>query len=212
MNNIETKRWQRLGITQTIMDNLINNACHKLFSDTEHDRVKLLNKSIIPNDWNLRSTLRKLNIALTIQHFGYPNSFPSPVNICEEIIQLSSEFLFGEWQYTTRWHDSNKLFNKDQARKKIDWCEPFLYGLMASLICDDNISVKKLAEFPNIDVMKKQESDEITKEDTAFIVLLASWIREEGMSKSKRIINCITKSVRRRPKFLLSSLEAIDKM
>jgi hypothetical protein len=211
LNKIETKRWQRFGITQVTMESLLSN-CHELFSDAEHDRVKLLNKSIIPNDWNLSHTIRELNSALTILNFGYPNDLPSPIVICKEIIQLSIEFLFGEWQYTTRWHDSGKLFDKNQARKKIEWYYPFLSGLLSSLIIDDSSSVEKITNFPDTDVMNKQDIYDVTKEDTVFIFLLASWIREGHIPKSKKLINCIIESTRRCPKFLFSCLEAIDKM
>ncbi|GHT44163.1 hypothetical protein FACS189454_00850 [Planctomycetales bacterium] len=211
MKNIETNRWQRFGISQITMDSKLN-YCHELLSNPKHDRVGLLNKNIIPDDWNLHRTISDLDLVLTVQHFGCPNKFPLPTDICKEIIQLSQEFLFGEWQYTTVWHDSGKLLDKNKARKKLDWYDSFLSGLRASLLLDDNDSTKKIVCFPDIDVMKKPDSFETTKEDSAIVILLAYWIREGHMPQSKQLVNCITKSIRRRPKLLLSCLEAIDKM
>ena len=141
---------------------------------------------------------------------GYP--MPNPPlddwrEVSRRLISACIYYFYGPWRDKFKYF--RKEYNRQSARTKLDWIDAYRYGLVFALCLSDWESADQLLQWPGPDLSYDEGVCELTEQDQAYHIWLASRLRGEPESASSQQRAMIEDGTRRRPKMLLAAADAM---
>lgn len=124
------------------------------------------------------------------------------------VVAAGVHYLFGAWRDSFD-DDNGEHCDRAKARKKMPWIDMYRYALPLALSLSDWTSADKLLQWPGPDLPFDEGLDDLTKEDNAYHIWLASRLRGEPASKSDAQLKVITDGKRKRPKLAQAAAQAL---
>ena len=141
---------------------------------------------------------------------GYPMPNP-PLNdwheVSRRLISASLYYFFGPWRDKFKY--LLKDYDRQSGRAKLPWIDAYRYGLDFALSLSDWESADQLLQWPGPDLPYDEGVWELTEQDQAYHIWLASCLRGEPESASSQQRAMIEDGTRRRPKMLLVAADAM---
>jgi len=124
------------------------------------------------------------------------------------VVAASLHYFCGAWRDSFVWfHDEH--FNRAGARAKLPWIDMYRTGLPFALSLGDWASADKLLEWPGPDLRFDEGLDDLTEEDNAYQIWLASRLRGEPASACEAQLDVILQGRRKRPKLAQAAAQAL---
>ena len=124
------------------------------------------------------------------------------------VVAASLHYLFGDWRDSFVWfHDEH--FDRAGARTKLPWITMYRAGLPLALSLGDWASADKLLEWPGPDLPADEGLDDLTEEDNAYQIWLASRLRGDPASACEAQLRVILSGRRKRPKLAQAAAQAL---
>jgi hypothetical protein len=197
------------SVRKEVIEQLESNKVQNLFATISGARDTFLSQ-IILDYWGIISYV----------HFEAISLDKSQVDLALRIITTSLlEYLYGVWRSKYSWHhfiyDSPEGFpylTVDETRQKISWIYDFRYGLMASLLLDDDSSTTKILDWIQPDVYRfSLRSAQIDPSDVEYLMMFRYVFcgnKSDDVSSLKQAI--MSQRRCKRTKMLLGCLESIQ--
>jgi hypothetical protein len=124
------------------------------------------------------------------------------------VVAASLHYFYGAWRDSFVWyHDEH--FNRTGARTKLPWIDMYRTGLPLALSLGDWASADKLLEWPGPDLHFDEGLDDLTEEDNAYQIWLASRLRGEPASACQTQLDVVVQGRRKRPKLAQAAAQAL---
>lgn len=124
------------------------------------------------------------------------------------VVIAAVHYLFGAWRESFKWHHGEH-FDRAKARAKLPWIDMYRSGLPIALSLGDWESADTLLEWPGPDLRADEGLDDLTEEDNAYQIWLASRLRGEAASASEAQLGVILGGRRKRPKLAQAAAQAL---
>lgn len=124
------------------------------------------------------------------------------------VVAAALHYLFGAWRDSFEWHDDEPL-DRARSRTKLPWIDMYRSGLPIALSLGDWESADKLLEWPGPDLRFDEGFDDLTEEDNAYHIWLASRLRGEPASASEAQLAAVVGGRRKRPKLAQAAAQAL---
>ncbi len=138
---------------------------------------------------------------LLLNHFQFSHPFGGMGQYLELLTKLSAQYFSGEWI------DATVIPDPQRFRRKMSWLDLFRIGILASVVLNDREGLRVIASW--VDNEFSRDELDYSQADIDYYVALGKYINHGIMQKS--IIDSLMNQRRKRPRFLIEILEAIDK-
>lgn len=124
------------------------------------------------------------------------------------VVAASLHYFFGAWRDSFEWlYDEH--FDRAGARAKLPWIDMYRFGLTLALSLGDWASADKLLEWPGPDLPADEGLNDLTEEDNAYQIWLASRLRGEPASACEALLGVILSGRGKRPKLAQATAQAL---
>ena len=197
--------WESLGITRQYMEKVAQ------YNEMDLDRWwdgPPSNPDDV-DDWIFDFYVKAVKV-FAMASIGYPMPNP-PLNDWREVgrrlVSASKYYFYGAWR--DKFKSRRKEYDRQSARAKLDWIDGYRFGLVIALCLSDWESSDQLLQWPGPDLPYDEGVRELTEQDQAYHIWLASRLRSEPESASSQQRATIENGTRRRPKMLLAAADAM---
>jgi hypothetical protein len=124
------------------------------------------------------------------------------------VVAASLQYLLGDWRNSFEDH-RGEHYDRAKARAKLPWIDMYRSGLPFALSLGDWAAADKLLEWPGPDLRSDEGLDDLTEEDNAYQIWLASRLRGEPASACEAQLKVILDGRRKRPKLAQAAAQAL---
>lgn len=121
-------------------------------------------------------------------------------------IEISLDYFYGAYLDDPRWAEQMAKVPENEG---LPWVEVFRNGLLFCLLSEDEQSLQRLATWIDPDLPFDETSFLLSLQDNSYYKLLAFYLSNQA-SVDQDLTAMIENSRKRRPKLLLSCLQAIE--
>lgn len=124
------------------------------------------------------------------------------------VVGAAVHYLLGDWRESLQ-DDQNEHDDRARARVERQWIDMYRSGLPFALSLSDWDSADKLLNWPRRDLPHDEGFDDLTVEDNAYQIWLASRVRGEPASASEAQLAVVVGGRRKRPKLAQAAAQAL---
>lgn len=125
-----------------------------------------------------------------------------------QVVAAGLHYLLGAWRDGFEWRRGEHI-DRAKARAKLPWIDMYRYALPFALSLGDWKSADKLLEWPGPDLRFDEGLDDLTEEDNAYQMWLASRLRGEPASANEAHLAVVVGGRHKRPKFAQATAQAL---
>ncbi|MDR3636544.1 MAG: hypothetical protein P4L84_22260 [Isosphaeraceae bacterium] len=124
------------------------------------------------------------------------------------VVAASLYYFYGAWRASFEWH-YGEHYDRAQARGNLPWIDMYSFGLPIALSLGDWAAADKLLEWPGPDLPFDEGLDDLTEEDNAYQIWLASRLRGEPATACEAQLGAVLRGRRKRPKLAQAAAQAL---
>lgn len=124
------------------------------------------------------------------------------------VVVAARHYFFGVWRDSFDWLHGEH-FDRAKARTNLPWIDLYRSALAIALSLDDGESADTLWEWPGADLPFDEGLDDLTEEDNAYQIWLASRVRGEPAPTRDAQLPIVVDGKRRRPKLAQATAQAL---
>jgi hypothetical protein len=222
MNHL-LKRYERVKLYEggEQADRIIHSVREKVIEQLEFNKVQNLFATISrAKDTFLSPIIFDYHHIIDHEHFEVISLDKSQIDLVLKLITSSMlEYLYGDWRSKCSWHYFNydspegpPYLTVDETRQKMSWVYRFRYGLLDSLLLDDDSSTTKILDWIQPDVQRdSNRSAQTDPSDVEYLMMFRHVFcgnKSDDVSSLKQAI--MSQRRCKRTKMLLGCLESIQ--
>lgn len=167
--------------------------------------IASLNDKTSPHEYLFRSNKHTLVSESCRISFWYymVNSKDRIEHYARPVLDYALDYFFGEWQ---KRHPVDGKIDADRLKRNMLWVDSFRGSILWATVLGEWDKTKEISKYPDELCM---EADFESKEKKAWYILLAIYLREDGIGNASHYVDLIETGKKKREKLLLNVLRMI---